>query len=200
MITINLKEAREIIEAEKNRPKIKRVLVMGSVSQSLTSPPAPLQREKGETHIPITTPPRSQVKSTLQAQCWAEFNELKIEQGKVSNTIGDVVASGANKAQLQELYAKIESYRPDLIRLFERARYVDQYGVLPEEKKDAQLPTDIYGLKDQKRKLVDLRHKLGKKISTAKKEDQRLDWEQKLALANTEYAVVDEQIKKMEGK
>jgi hypothetical protein len=192
MITINLKEAREIIEAEKNRPKIKRVI-------NLTPGPSPKVEGKPHPQI-IPTPPRSEVKSTLQAQCWAEFNDLKIEQGKVSNTIGDVVASGATRAQLQELYAKIESYRPDLIRLFERARYVDQYGVLPEEKTAAQLPADIYGLKDQKRKLVDLRHKLSKKISTAKREDQRLDWEQKLALANTEYAVVDEQIKKMEGK
>lgn len=193
MVTINLKRAREIVEAYKNRPQPKISFVLSK--STVQSPQSTIDSR------PLTpTPPRSEVKSTLQAQCWAEFNELKIEQGKVSNTIGDVVASGATKAQLRELYAKIEGYRPDLIRLFERARYVDQYGVLPEEKKAAQLPADIYGLKDTKRKLVDLRHKLGKKIATAKREDQRLDWEQKLAMANTEYAVVDDQIKKMEGK
>lgn len=147
------------------------------------------------------TPPRSEAKKFLSEQCWEEYNTVRIEQAQMSNRIALMVANGASKQELADLHAEIESYRPELQRLFHVARHVDQYGVLPELKVEKQMPSDIFSLKDQKRKLVDVRCKLAKKIKQGSlKEHKVIEWQLELEKANAEYNQVDEQLKKLEGK
>lgn len=149
----------------------------------------------------VITISNSELKKTLSDQCWAEYNTVRIEQAKVSNRIAPLVANGASKQELADLHAEIESYRPEMQRLFQVARHVDQYGVLPELKVEQQIPSDVFSLKDQKRKLVDMRCKLAKKIKQGSlKEHKLIEWQLELEQANAEFTMVDDQLKKLEGK
>ena len=177
-----------------NLAKIRALEVPDKPVETFTKPPVAIV-------TPTPTIPRSIAKQTLSDQCWAEYNTVRIERAKVSNKIAPLVASGASKEALSELHAEIESYRPELQRLFEVARHVDQYGVLPELKVVQQVPSDIFSLKDQKRKLVDARCKLTKKLKQGSLKDHKvIEWQLELDKANAEFNMVSDQLKKLEGK
>lgn len=208
MVTIDIEKAKAIIEEFKNRPKPKLVIV---VSQTVDSPQSTVESlqsivdsEQPIDHRPLTMdqPTTANEKTPdLVAQCRDEYNQLRIEQGKVSNTIAAAVAGGAGLAELKDLYAEIESYRPDLIKLHQRYKHVQQYGTLPVQQVVNEVSVDIFKLKDSRKKLVDERCKLGIKIKGGHiKEQKVLDWQLRLDEVNAEYDMLDTQIKNLEGK
>jgi len=179
----NPARASKIIEAEKNKPRPKISIKQSTVD----SPQSTVERPKPQKET-----------SALLAQCRAEYHALKLEQGQLSNTIAAAVANGDD---LRELYARIESYRPELIKLYERMKHVEQYGELPVPKVVNEVPVDIFLLKDQRKKLIDERCKLNAKIKRGHiKEKKVQDWQMRLDVANAEYAYVDDKIKHLEGK
>lgn len=203
MITINRTEAKQIIAASQTAKKPKLII---SISKSDYKPTVV---EKNE---PVITDPnmewvervptRSNQKK-LSDECWAEYNELRIEQAKVANEIHDLVERDASKKEIADLYARVESFRPDLITLFERARHAEQYGALPPvQDKPIASAADILSLKDQKRKLVDKRCKLQAKIKKggSLNSPKVLEWQMEFDLAEIEYNDIDERLKKLEGK
>jgi len=207
MITIDLEEAAKIIEAHKNLPKPEfdfQIAIAGRQQSIVDSQQFSTVDSKQSTVIQSTVdskPLTVDHKTDLLSQCRAEFNELKIEQGKVSNTIAATVAGGASLAELKDLYAQIESYRPDLIKLYQRYKHVQQYGTLPVEQVVNEVSVDIFKLKDSRKKLVDERCKLGIKIKRGHIKEQKVqDWQLRLDEVNAEYAMLDEKIKNLEGK
>jgi hypothetical protein len=209
MVTIDIEKAKAIIEEFKNRPKPKLVIV---VSQAVDSPQSIVDVDSKKAvespqsivdvarpidHRPLTI----DHKTDLLEQCRDEYKQLRIEQGKVSNTIAAAVAGGAGLAELKDLYAEIESYRPDLIKLYQRYKHVQQYGTLPVQQVVNEVSVDIFKLKDSRKKLVDERCKLGIKIKGGHiKEQKVLDWQLRLDEVNAEYDMLDTQIKNLEGK
>lgn len=140
---------------------------------------------------------------TLEHQLWIEFNALKVERNKLSTEISRLVENEASKERLAEQYAKIESYRPDLIALYDKIQYVKQHGCLPAVQETTTDLPDAYRLKDEKKKLVDKRCKLKRKLkesAKASKPEKILEWEQELAQADLQYIEVENQLKQLEGK
>lgn len=204
MITINRAVARKIIETSKVAQKPRLII---SISKSDYKPTVveriePVITEDDMRWVERAAPARSNQKK-LSDECWAEYNELRIEQAKVANDIHDLIERNASKNEIADLYARVESFRPDLITLFERARHAEQYGALPavQDKPIASL-TDILLLEKQKRKLIDKRCKLQAKIKKGEVTNSSKvpEWQQDLDLAEIEYNDIDDRLKKMEGK
>lgn len=141
---------------------------------------------------------------SLQSALWKEYNDsFVLPMNKLSTQIAHMVNRGATQAELAEHYEKIESYRPGRIALYEKIRYVEQYGKLPEAPEPEKENLDPYYLKDRKKKLVDKRCKLRAKLRTnanPSKPAKLLEWEQELAQADMEYLAVEEKLKQIEGK
>lgn len=141
---------------------------------------------------------------SLQSALWKEYNDsFVLPMNKMSTQIAHMVDRGATQAELAEHYEKIESYRPSRIALYEKIRYVEQYGKLPEVPEPEKENLDPYYLKDRKKKLVDKRCKLRAKLRTnanPSKPAKLLEWEQELAMADMEYLAVEEMLKQIEGK
>lgn len=135
---------------------------------------------------------------------WKEYNDsFVLPMKKLSTQIAHMVDRGATQAELADHYEKIESYRPGRIALYEKIRYVQQYGKLPEVPEPEKENLDPYYLKDRKKKLVDKRCKLRAKLRTnanPSKPAKLLEWEQELAMADMEYLAVEEKLKQIEGK
>lgn len=153
-----------------------------------------------------------------------EFNKVKTDRAKLSNRIMDEVQRGASKEELKDLVDDIKSYQPRLEKLYDQSRHVDQYGKLPQEvtpQKQEPAP-DTWALKDKKRKLSDKRSKLLKKLAggewttsvnstgelsldankkaVARNAKKQKEWQDELDQVNAEYAFVDDQLKRLEGK
>ena len=134
--------------------------------------------------------------------CWNEFNELKIQRGKLSSQIWLLVANCASTEVLKVQYEKIEGMSTELTSLFEQARFAEKHGRAPVSAKPDRNITEIFALKDERRKLIDLRSKLHKKITVgkAKNPNKVIEWQLELEQADAAYILVDEKIKKAEGK
>lgn len=144
---------------------------------------------------------RAEAKQTLKAQAWHEFNKVLLERKKLSSESYDLVEDGATNATIMEHYHKIKGYQPVLANLFDVARHVEQYGSVPEEKKEDERPADIYSLKDQLRKLIDQRCKLNSKIKRGHKSQAKvIEWQLELDIANAQYQEVDGKLKTLQGK
>lgn len=194
MLTINLNKVRKVIQDSEQKPKPKMKISFGDSG----TPDIPQQpKSVSESRRKV-----SEAKSPLSEQCWNQYNELRIEQAKVANEIHELVANGADRKAIKDLYDRVESYRPDLISAFERARYVDQHGKLPVVTNSVTPAADLYTLKDQKRKLIDKRCKLQRKIEKGKATNapKLPEWEMELEHADMEYKSIDEQIKQLGGK
>lgn len=196
MITVNLSNIDKLVEQAKKKAQPK--LVIKVVKQS-TEEPAPSKPPVPKKQ-PAAEPEQKTAfdkfqRSALSQQCWSDFNDLRIEQAKEANKIHDLVASRASKDVIKALYEKVESYRPELIELYRRAKHVDQYGKLPEAQKPE--GDDIYSLKDQKRKLIDKRCKLQVKIKKGEATNAKklTEWQLELEMANTEYKAVENKLK-----
>lgn len=203
MLTIDVAKVRSAQEARKQAPQPKYIItIAGSAVPSKSTDLDPVANKEPQALKPASSLGSSKQKETLSAKAWREFNEMKVERSQRSNEIWNLVEAGATKADLKEHYAKIKSYQPALQELFRIARHVDQYGVLPEQKKEAVPLSDLFSLKDQKRKLIDQRCKLQQKIKAGKaKNPKRIsEWQLQLDEADLEYKSVCHQIAKLEGK
>lgn len=193
MLTLNLQEVQQKLQEIKQKPK-------PAISISIV----PSDFKKPATDRLQEPRSKSERKELLVNECWKNFNDIRIERAKLSNTINDLVESSAGTSELIDLYEKIESFRPALEKAFKIARHVEQYGELPAIADDPIAPpvstSDIFILKDKKRKLVDKRCKLQAKIKKGKDPEQISMWQTDLDFAVLEYNEVDEQIKKLEGK
>jgi hypothetical protein len=140
------------------------------------------------------------VKSDLATQAWSEYHSVKLERKKLSSQIFRMVEDRSTKAQLKHHYAAITDLQQREGTLYERARFVEQNGKLPET--TGHEDHNILQLKDKRRKLVDQRCKLQKKIDLgkAKNPNRFSTWQQDLDRANAEYTFIDEQIQKLTGR
>jgi hypothetical protein len=209
MISFNTKEVLQQIEEDKLKPKPSIKIEIGKKKAS----PAPEYKITGGlkpeqivvNFDDIESSPETKVvsKSSIVSKSWEEFNQAKLERAKLSNEISKLIDQGATRSELAQHYEKIVACEPELQELFDKARHVEQYGALPELKTDEQeKPVDIYSLKDERRKLIDKRCKLQKKIKIgeAKNPKKVIEWQLELDQANAHYNHIDEQIKKLEGK
>lgn len=153
---------------------------------------------------PITTP-----KEKLIREIIIEENKLRVERNILSSQIWKMVENGSTSNELKAHYEKIEGYRIPLQQLWDRKRYVEVHGVLPEThatstSSDSEPITgNMLELKDRKRKLSDLRCKLKTKLKPSAKPsraEQIIDWQMQLDRADAEYHQVEEQIKQMQLK
>src|SRR6476659_5217647 len=132
MITINLNQAREIIRAAESQVKAKPKLNISIIKSDFRVVDSDLQAAMSPTSMSETsvTKPKAIAKNELREQTQGDFNKLRIDQAKLSNTIFDEVQRGATTAELATLYEKIESLRPGLIELYSRTRYVERRSKL----------------------------------------------------------------------
>jgi hypothetical protein len=146
-----------------------------------------------------------------EAELWREYDQVKTERNKLSSQIWKMVQNGADTEELRDHYTKIESFRPTLVDLWMKIEGLKKTGKLPEPKKElAPDSSNILELKDQKRKVVDKRSKLQRKIKEAmgnavdapngapiKPNSTMLQkWQLELDQANAEYVALSEQIRK----
>lgn len=218
MITINFETIEERLVAQRSAKKIDRIVIKPmeinlaeTLKKADNKAPAPLpvvELDKTivvarEINNTIVQRVKEENRSDLEKQLWIEFNALKVERNKLSTEISRLVENEASKERLAEQYAKIESYRPDLIALYDKIQYVKQHGCLPAIQETTTEPPDAYRLKDEKKKLVDKRCKLKRKLkesAKASKPEKILEWEQELAQADLQYMEVENQLKQLEGK
>jgi hypothetical protein len=191
MIRINVKEVLSRAETEnqstKEPPKIRIIGNKHHPSVAETMKDAAIHQVKEGT------------RSDLLNQVWSEFNASVLERKKLSNQIWQMVERGATKGELKAHYAKIDAMIDEGAALYDRIQHVTQYGKLPDP---VQPNVDMLLLKDRRKKLVDLRCKLSKKLEAkqAKNPNRFLEWQLELDKANAEYLLIDEKIKKLEGK
>jgi hypothetical protein len=194
MIEINVKE---VLRARDQKAKPRPLI------ETTSSPEVNSQKEVSEPTEKVSEPKPPVIDDAhLASKYWGAFNAIKIERNKLSSQIHTMVARGATKSELKGHYQKIESYRPHLVEAFDLARFVERHGNIPEEKKVENRPVDLFSLKDERRKLIDKRCKLQKKIKEGKaKNPTRIaEWELELDQANAAHKLVDEKIKELEGR
>lgn len=145
-------------------------------------------------------------KQKLLDEIDVEESKVRVERNTLSSQIWKMVANGAPANLLAAHYEKIESYRPTLIEIYDRRRYVEQHGNLPErpsESHEVSTPLSLLELKDRKRKLSDQRCKLKKKLLPNAKPssaEQLQEWNIQLCAADVEYFDIEERIKNMQLK
>lgn len=140
--------------------------------------------------------------ATSSQQCWLDYNSLRIEQARVANGIHELISRRAGKEEIAAMYARIESYRDDLVKLYHDARYTEQHGKAPTQPQPDKPKIEVALLKQQKRSLSDKRCKLQVKIEKGKATNSKnlVKWEEELAIANLEYDNLVQRIKEIEGK
>lgn len=114
-----------------------------------------------------------------------------------------MVEGGASQDDLKDLYQKIEAFRIPLQQHYDKIAYVKQHGHLPEADTESVHEETLFELKDKKRKLVDKRCKLQRKLTASakpSKPEQVANWELELEQATAEYNDVERRIKILEGK
>jgi hypothetical protein len=192
MIRIKVKEVLQKSEAEKHqqKPAIKIV-----VHRSTPTPPS-IERVQKEAAIHEI---KGGTKTDLLNHEWSEYKKISLDRKKLSKSIAVMVADGATKDELRSLYDKIQSLLEDGAEVYDRIQHIEQYGTLPQP---AAPNVDLILLKDQRKKLVDLRCKLATKVENGEitKHKRLQQWQLDLDKANAEYLLVDEKIKKLEGK
>lgn len=190
------------------------VTIIRRSSQQEEARPSPtIQRVERNIEVKFSEPAPAKVPHTpiasrlvLVNEVWNDFNKELLERKKLSNQILPLLNRDGSQEELRELHTKIKSYQPVLEQLFKRARHVEQYGALPVERADASeveaKSASLDSMKLKRKALIDERCKTKKKLEAPgiAKESKILEWQLKLDQANAEYALIDEQIKKLEGK
>jgi hypothetical protein len=133
-------------------------------------------------------------------ECWADYHKEKLQRKKLSTQIAAMVAAAAGKDDLMAHYEKIEAHSATMRQLYDRARFAEANGKLPDANEDNN--AELLALEKKRSRLVDKRCKLQSKIKkgTAKNPDRITNWHLGLDRANAEYDQVDNEIKKITGK
>lgn len=204
------KEVLKRAEAERLKPKAKPVISIGRKKPSIKIEVDSTNATKSlNILIESAHTLKEDLKQKLIREIIIEENKLRVERNILSSQIWKMVENGATPGELKTHYEKIESSRIPLQQLWDRKRYVEVHGVLPEDQTST--PTNnseastsnVLELKDRKRKLSDLRCKLNKKLQPSAKPsrpEQIIDWQMQLDKADAEYHQVEEQIKQLQLK
>lgn len=212
----NVNKVLHEAEIERQKPKplpkvrIKSKSTIGNHEVVIPSPGAAKRQAVSEPTEPISID-QEMIDSgkvyveeqVLLHQLEREYADIRMERNKLSSLISTMVEEGATQEQLREHYEKIEAFRIPLQQHYDKIKYVKQHGALPEIKSDAKSEETLFELKDKKRKLIDKRCKLQKKlVASAKpsKPEQIANWELELEQATAEYNDVEKRIKQMEGR
>lgn len=141
------------------------------------------------------------LKSALMADLDQQHRDIYIERCKLSNKYMPMIDEGASQSMLASHYEKIESFTRELQQIFITRRFVEQNGRLPSQKtaNDIVDNTNLYALKDRKRKLSDKKCKLAAKlkVNTAKGVKNIEKWSIELDKAIAEYDMVCKKIEEL---
>ncbi len=125
----------------------------------------------------------------------SELSTIKVQRAKLSTAISKMVNSGSSKNELGQLHTKIACFKKPIQEAYDKLEYVKKHGELPKKKVTSESELQ---LKDKKRKLVDLRSKLKKKLQMAEGKgngnSKVLEWEQSLDRAELEYKEVEQKL------
>ncbi len=189
----------------KEKPVVKIILPTPSGRSDFS------QTGNEEQQAPVITQPRRTeftpeeqeelYKKALLSDLECQDHEIRIDRAKLSNQYMPMIQNGATQDELAAHYAKIEALTKELQGIYDKSEYVKRYGRLPNERTAAGAmdETSILALKDRKRKLVDKRSKLTKKIAVgeAKKAPKLNEWKMELDVANQEYTEVERKLREL---
>lgn len=188
MITINVKKIQEKKESE-----IARIRATFTRTVKVSTPPPP----------PL---PQVTQDSPVLKDLESRFRELKIQRNKLSSTIASQLCSGATQEQLKNLYDEIESFRPEMMKIYDQIAYVKRHGQLPSEPQAEITPSqesDLYALKYRAKMLQNQRYKYKKKLAPSAKPPTQASiqkWSQKLQMIEAEYEQIRQQIQQINGE
>lgn len=204
-----LQEAIERKKIVKARPVIKR---------GATSPPAPLQKERGEVVLNIqqkvalvvdNLPPglkQGEIdfylgrKEALELEYTCKKKDVYIERAKLSNKARERWKAGAEKEELKDYYDHIQDKTEELAKLSNLIEHIQKFGELPGD--GGKAPSEnILVMKDRKRQLINQRDKLRRNLRPNAKQPlnsaRKSHWEQTLALLDAEYDDLKEKINRL---
>jgi len=140
----------------------------------------------------------AKVNEVLLQDLWAEFKSRKTDRAKLSNGYHQLLYEQVGSKILSGHYARIEAVSDELKEIYDKIRYVERYGELPEPPKESQEETDIYKLKEEKRSLVNRRCKVAAKLKNTTKypsgSSKRQELQAYLDRMNIEYEQVQDKI------
>jgi hypothetical protein len=199
MIRINVHDVLARAAAEKAAPKKLPEINIGqrSTAKNEQVPPSVIHAHKEA----VIDRSRNEIKSDLVKSLWIEFNAVITERNRLSTQIAHMVERDADQGELRSHYSKIESHRPALQDLYDKIKYAEKHGRLPEAPVKQNEPETIHSLKLQRESLIDKRSKLKSKIAKKKSDNpaKYAEWQLELERANVEYQALCEKIKSIEG-
>lgn len=162
-------------------------------------------------------------KQVLLAELWAEISSLKTERGKLSTRTSYLVAEITEKLmnespatamsfmagdlpmpEIAEHYEKIQDLTRQATEVWDKIRYVEAHGKLPEAKPKVRALSldspEISALLHQIRRLDDRIYKTNQKLSgkIPKNPSRGALWKQKLALDEAERLELKLKVKKLQ--
>lgn len=151
---------------------------------------------------PPITPPSSDAAQMIR-QILEQESHLRNQREKYRMNYYKLEAAKADQEEFAHNYAVIKSLTDQLAPLYLQRKRIEQTGEVEHKKVITQdQENEIRSLKYDKKRMIDKRHKLQKKIAGfagfAKGEQNRPKWESELELINLSIYEIDEQIKKIE--
>lgn len=168
-------------------------------------------------------------KDHFLTELWTEMGQLKRDRGKLSSTIAikveeidtrltkespgmshEFINGKLPMPELADLAEQIQSYTDRMALVWDKIRYVDQYGTLPAEVTQEAVKleleessVDVMALHHEIRRLDDLIYKCNKKlqqnnngIKAPKNTGKVAEWREKIALADARRIDLKLQLKK----
>jgi hypothetical protein len=197
MLVINIEEAIEARKAKLSEvPEITISVLPYRVEEA-----KPVAKAKAA-YSPAEHVEEEKSKSTLLVGLHNDMAKLKRERGKLSTMIAPMVHRGATQADLQDQYHRINGLTLQMTQIYRSIQYVERYGKLPETTQEHTVdPNDVYGLREKKKQLINLRHKLSKKLQPNAKRPINSDrynlWQLQLEQYNLEYQAVIDKLKRL---
>lgn len=214
-INVNAVLQREIERKGEVKP-LPKVKVLSDRQQisTIRKPEAPIRKESD--------------RDFLLRDLWTEITKIKKERAKLSSKTAKLVddtteklrreGAGVVKAFLggdipvpaiKQHYEKIQAFTEQAKVVWDKIRYVEQYGKLPEERLTVNIDTsesqDIKALHYEIRRLDDLIHKSNKKLDNAKtgikkpKNSANLEkWKLKIELATAKRTDLKQKLKSLQ--
>jgi hypothetical protein len=176
-------------------PKFKLASTQGTVKKTID------QIASNAVNQTVITRTLEESKSSLVKSLWVEFNAVKNQRNECSTQIAIMIDKGATQEELRLQYEKIESFRPQLQDLYDKIEYAQMHGELPKLQELKSAPVTLADLKLKRQSLIDERSKLKGKLAKKKalNQEKYVEWELRLAMANTEFEDIIDQIKVMEA-